>query len=241
MEEKMDIAKLIQKINTQDPEDRYNIIEETDDFIIVNKKYGIAVQATDKGQLDLEKTLQKKYKKPIYVINRIDQPVSGLVIFGKTKEFTEAFTEKFKDRSVHKTYLTLVAGTPERERTMLTHFIKKLHNRAMTSDEPVDQKFKESKLAYTLLQSFDNYHLLRIELFTGRFHQIRAQLATVDLPIKGDLKYASKRPNLDRSICLLSYKLAFEHPFTKEMHAYTAPFPDNDVLWTLIDKSLLDG
>lgn len=220
-------------------EEVYHIIEETEDFIIVFKKYGIAVQATDKEQEDLEKLLQKKYSFPLYVLNRIDQPVSGLVIFGKNKEFTEAFTEMLKARVVKKTYLAIVSGTPAIETTQLKHYIKKLHNRAMTADEKVDDFFKEAILSYTLLQSFDHYHLLKVDLETGRFHQIRAQLSTMEMPIKGDLKYASKRPNLDRSICLLAYKMEFTHPFTNKLYQYIAPIPTNDVLWGLIDPSVL--
>ncbi|MBC7885944.1 MAG: RNA pseudouridine synthase [Saprospiraceae bacterium] len=231
---------LLKHINQKPFDDNYVIIDETDDFLIVLKKYGVAVQATDAGQDDLEKILKEKYKSQIFVLNRIDQPVSGLVIFGKNKVFTEAFTEMLKERVVKKTYLALVAGNPEKEKTELRHFIKKLHNRAMTADEKVDENFKEAVLHYTLLQSFENYHLLKIDLETGRFHQIRAQLATMEMPVKGDLKYGSRRPNLDRSICLLSYKLEFTHPFTAKKYVYQAPFPDNDVLWSLVDISLID-
>jgi len=229
------------KLSKKSFEDTYEIIDETDDFLIVLKKHGVAVQATDSEQDDLEKILKEKYKTPIFVLNRIDQPVTGLVIFGKNKKFTEAFTEMFKERVVKKTYLAIVAGNPEKEPTKLNHFIKKLHNRAMTADEKVDENFKESVLYYTLIQSFDNYHLLKVDLETGRFHQIRAQLATMEMPIKGDLKYGSRRPNLDRSICLLSYKFAFTHPFTGKKYEYKAPFPTNDVLWALVDEHLVDS
>jgi len=221
-------------------ENRFEIIAEELDFLIVYKKFGLAVQATDTEQRDLETILKQSYGPDIYVLNRIDQPVSGLVIFGRNKLFAEQFTEMLKERTVKKTYLALVSGTPEKETTMLKHYIKKLHNRAMTADEQVDQNFKESILYYTLLQSFDNYHLLKIDLKTGRFHQIRAQLATVELIIKGDLKYGSKRPNIDKSIGLLSYKLEFQHPFTGVKYSYTSPLPTNDVLWALSENSLAD-
>lgn len=95
----------------------------------------------------------------------------------------------------------------------------------MTADERFDEYFKEAVLVYTLLQSFDKYHLLKIDLKTGRFHQIRAQLATMEMPIKGDLKYQIRRPNLDRSIGLLSYKLEFIHPFTLKNTAIRRLYP----------------
>ncbi|MCB9308696.1 MAG: RluA family pseudouridine synthase [Lewinellaceae bacterium] len=220
-------------------EDHYTIIDETDDFFVVFKRYGIPVQVTDNEQMDLEGFLNAKFGGKVHVLNRIDQPVSGLVIFGKTREFTRIFTELLKNREVKKTYIALVSGNPNKQTTTLTHYIKKLHNRAMTSDEALDDDYKLAELEYTLIQSFDNYHALKVDLKTGRFHQIRAQMATMGMPIKGDLKYGSRRPNLDRSIGLLSYKLEFIHPKTGKHYAYTAPFPTNEVLWQLIDKELI--
>lgn len=219
---------------------QYEILDEQEDFIIVYKHHGIAVQATDIKQNDIEGQLKEKFGKNIFVLNRIDQPVSGLVIFGKNKRFAELFTEMLKGRVVKKTYLALVSGHPNTHPTELTHYIKKLHNRSMTADEQIDDNYKEAILNYTLLQSFDKYHLLKIDLKTGRFHQIRAQMATMELTIKGDLKYGSKRPNIDKSIGLLSYKLAFTHPDTGKEYNYTSPLPTNDVLWGLIDPAKLD-
>ncbi|MBK8624637.1 MAG: RluA family pseudouridine synthase [Saprospiraceae bacterium] len=236
----MDISLLNNFVGKTSFESNYEIIDETEDFIVILKKNGIAVQVTDKDVDDLETVLSSRYKEKVHVLNRIDQPVTGLVIFGKNKNFAAHFTEMLKERTVKKTYLALVAGQPNSEPTELRHYLKKLHNRAMTADEKVDDFFKEAVLVYALLQSFDNYHLLKIDLKTGRFHQIRAQLATMEMPIKGDLKYGSRRPNLDRSIGLLSYKLEFTHPFTGKIHIYKAPLPTNDVLWSLVDTNLID-
>jgi 23S rRNA pseudouridine1911/1915/1917 synthase len=236
----LDFSLLNKFGNKSSFESNYEVIDETEDFIVILKKHGLAVQVTDKEVDDLETILNNRYAEKVHVLNRIDQPVTGLVIFGKNKVFASHFTEMLKERSVKKTYLALVSGEPQKVPTELKHYIKKLHNRAMTADEKVDDFFKESILVYTLLQSFDRYHLLKIDLKTGRFHQIRAQLATMDMPIKGDLKYGSRRPNLDRSIGLLSYKLEFIHPFTGKKHSYTAPLPENDVLWTMVDRTLLE-
>jgi len=236
---KLDVKSIEGLLRKQRFEDLYTIVDETEDFIVILKKSGIPVQVTDKQIIDLETQLNQRYSEKVHVLNRIDQPVSGLVIFGKNKAFAAAFTEMLKAREVKKTYLALVGGHPQKGKVLLRHYIKKLHNRAMTADEPIDENFKEAVLEYRLVQSFDNYHLLEIDLKTGRFHQIRAQLATMDMIIKGDLKYGSRRPNLDRSIGLLSYKLSFVHPFTGKLHQYKAPLPDNDVLWGLVDVSAL--
>lgn len=219
----------------------YDIHYENEDFIIINKRYGLAVQATDSDvKIDLETILNKRYPHPVFVINRIDMPVSGLVIFGKNKVFTKAMTEDLKNRTITKVYLAIVKGQPIKDEPQeVRHFLKKLHNRAMTADEAINDFYKEAILTYTWLYSFDNYELLKIDLHTGRFHQIRAQLATIEMPIKGDLKYGSRRPNLDRSICLLSYKLRFTHPITGEKFSFSAPLPTNEVMWKDIPESLL--
>jgi len=234
--ENLDFFPLNSLLTGRQPfDENYSVIEETDDFVVIFKKSGIAVQVTDKQTDDLERILEEKYKGRVYVLNRIDQPVAGLVIFGKNKAFTQEFSEMIQKREVKKTYLALVAGEPNPQPTILKHYIKKLHNRAMTADEKIDDSYKECELKYTLIKSFDNYHLLKVDLITGRFHQIRAQLATVGLPIKGDLKYGSKRPNLDRSIGLLSYQLEFVHPVTRKVYKFTSALPQNDVLWGLVD------
>jgi 23S rRNA pseudouridine1911/1915/1917 synthase len=239
MEHPIDLSSL-QKLNERkSAEVQYRILDETNDFIVVYKLNGLPVQVTDSDADNLERILNDRYKQKLYVLNRIDQPVSGLVIFGRNAEFSAAFTELLKAREVKKTYLALVAGNPEKGPVILKHYIKKLHNRAMTADEALDDNYKEAILVYERLQSFDHYHLLKIDLKTGRFHQIRAQLATMEMPIKGDLKYGSKRPNLDRSIGLVSFRLSFNHPVTGESFSYEAPLPDNDILWKLVDRSTL--
>lgn len=218
----------------------YSIIFENQDFLIVQKNSGLAVQTTDHIQRDLETLLKEKYGEGIFVLNRIDQPVTGLVIFARNKQFADLFSQLIKDRKIKKEYLAIVSGHPKLdERVLAKHYIKKLHNRSMTSDEPMDSNYKEAVLYYTPLQHFEHYSLLQIELVTGRFHQIRAQMATLGMPVKGDLKYGSKRPNLDKSICLLSYKLEFSHPISGELFCFTSDIPDNDVLWQLINQELL--
>ncbi len=218
----------------------FSILFENQDFLVIQKNSGLAVQTTDQIQRDLETLLKEQFGNNIFVLNRIDQPVTGLVIFARNKSFADLFSQLIKERKIKKEYLAIVSGQQKlHERTLAKHFIKKLHNRSMTSDEPMDSQYKEAVLYYTPLQHFDHYSLLHIELVTGRFHQIRAQMATLGMPVKGDLKYGSKRPNIDRSICLLSYKLEFTHPITNEVFSFTSEIPDNDVLWQLIDPDIL--
>ena len=107
----VDLSLLKNFVNkTPSFESDYEIVDETDDFIVILKKHGLAVQVTDKEVDDLESILNSRYKEKVHVLNRIDQPVTGLVIFGKNKNFASNFTEMLKERSEKKTYLALVSG-----------------------------------------------------------------------------------------------------------------------------------
>ena len=106
-------------------------------------------------------------------------------------------------------------------------------NRAFAHDEEKPNS-KRAELTYKVIASIDNYHLLEINLVTGRHHQIRAQLAKIDCPIKGDERYGFKRGNKDRSIHLHAWKLEFRHPVTNDVVKLEAPIPD-EVVWQAFD------
>jgi 23S rRNA pseudouridine1911/1915/1917 synthase len=95
------------------------------------------------------------------------------------------------------------------------------------------QKGKKAILSYKTLARTDRYHLLDIDLLSGRFHQIRAQLSLIGCPIKGDVKYGARRANKDRSIHLHAWKISFVHPFNGESINITAPWPD-DPVWNVL-------
>ena len=125
----------------------------------------------------------------------------------------------FADKAqVQKTYWALVDAMPPATEGTLTHWLvrNEKQNKSVAHNKEV-QHSKKAVLHYKLLKSFDHYHLLEIDLITGRHHQIRAQLAAIGLHIKGDLKYGAKRSNPDGGICLHAYKLTFEHPVKKEI------------------------
>ena len=125
----------------------------------------------------------------------------------------------FADKAqVQKTYWALVDTMPPATEGTLTHWLvrNEKQNKSVAHNKEV-QHSKKAVLHYKLLKSFDHYHLLEIDLITGRHHQIRAQLAAIGLHIKGDLKYGAKRSNPDGGICLHAYKLTFEHPVKKEV------------------------
>jgi 23S rRNA pseudouridine1911/1915/1917 synthase len=209
------------------------IVYEDNHLIIVHKLSGEIVQADKTGDEPLSEKirtfLKEKYQKPgnvfVGIIHRIDRPVSGLVIYAKTSKGLFRMNELFKERKIRKLYHALVEQKPAILEQELNQFIRKNEkiNRSVISDEP-KEGYVSASLYYKYLQATDRYHLLEVELFTGRHHQIRAQLARLGMCIKGDLKYGAKRSNPDGSISLQSQKVIFEHPIAKKIIEVETPY-----------------
>ena len=137
----------------------------------------------------------------------------------------------FREKSVQKTYWAIVKKSPIKERDTLINFLKKntKNNKSYVYEKQVEGS-KKATLHYQVLKTLDRYTLLEVALETGRHHQIRAQLAHISSPIKGDLKYGFDRSNNDGSIHLHARKITFTHPVSKENLTITAP-PPKDVIW----------
>ena len=209
------------------------ILYEDNHIIIVHKLPGEIVQADKTGDEPLSEKirafLKEKYQKPgnvfVGIIHRIDRPVSGVVIFAKTSKGLMRMNEVFKYRKIRKLYHALVEQKPVIEEQTIEQFLKKneKQNRSIVSNEQ-KEGYLTASLHYRYLQSTKNYYLLEVELFTGRHHQIRAQLSANGMCIKGDLKYGAKRSNPDASISLQAQKVIFEHPITKTIIEIETPF-----------------
>jgi 23S rRNA pseudouridine1911/1915/1917 synthase len=210
------------------------ILYEDNHIIIINKKVGELVQGDSTGDVTLadevKNYLKVTYNKPGNVfaglVHRIDRPVSGAVIFAKTSKALSRMTLKIKEREFSKIYLAIVKNKPPKDADELTNYMIK--NESQNKSYIVSSNTKGAKLAqlrYRVIGSSDSYYLLEVELITGRHHQIRAQLAHMGCPIKGDLKYGFPRSNPDASISLHAYKLHFEHPTLKTPIDIKAPKP----------------
>lgn len=220
-----------------------DILYEDNHLIAVNKPTGMLVQGDITGDeclLDVVKAyIKEKYEKPgnvfLGLIHRIDRPVSGVVVLAKTSKALERMNNLFKTRDVVKTYWTVVEKLPEPDSGILKNYLQKnaAENKSFVTKKIGDGK--ESILEYKFLEGSDNYFLLEITPQTGRHHQIRAQLAHIGSPIKGDVKYGAKRTNKDGSIHLHARSLKFEHPITKEKISIKAKVP-KDGLWEYFEK-----
>lgn len=224
------------------------ILYEDNHIIIVNKAPGEIVQGDKTGDEPLSETLKKLIKerdaKPgnvfLGVVHRLDRPVGGVVVFAKTSKALSRLNEMFRNGDVHKTYWAISRNRPPKDADTLTHYITTVErsNKSYASLTPKNGA-KEARLSYRLIASSDRYHLLEVNLMTGRKHQIRVQLSSVGCPVKGDLKYGDKRSNPDGSISLLARRVRFVHPVSQKLIDVTAPVPQDDVLWTALEKSAM--
>lgn len=241
---------MMEKINGIHPSSIWpqQIVYEDNHIIVINKLPSEIVQGDKTGDMPLSEKvkqfIKERDKKPgnvfCGVIHRLDRPVSGLVIFAKTSKALARFNELFRNKSIGKTYLAVVKNKPAKEKDRLLHFI--LKNEKNNQSKAFNKEVKHSQRAeldYEWLASSDNYHLLKINLQTGRHHQIRAQLSAIGSPIKGDLKYGAERSNSGGFIHLHSYSLSFTHPIKKEELNLKAGPISNDSVWIYFLKEQL--
>ncbi|WP_462280514.1 RluA family pseudouridine synthase [Salinivirga cyanobacteriivorans] len=224
---------------------KLDILYEDNHLIAVNKPVGMLVQGDESGDKSLldevAEYLKKKYNKPGNVftglVHRIDRPVSGVVLIARTSKALARMNELLRNRDIKREYWALVKDKPEKLKDTLKHYLRK--------DESKNKSFasfkqkKGSKLAvldYEVAGRSSNYYLIKVNLRTGRHHQIRCQLAKIKTPIRGDLKYGFPRSNKGGGINLHAKKLEFVHPVKQEKIIIEAPLPLDDNLWREFDQ-----
>ena len=220
------------------------ILYEDNHIIIVNKRSSDLVQGDGTGDESLDNIvreyIKEKYKKPgdvfLGVVHRLDRPVSGCVVYARTSKALSRLSELFRTREVKKIYWAIVTNRPPAEEGVISSWLKK--NEPQNKSYVYDKEVKGSKMAelsYSLLARSEKYYLLEIDLRTGRHHQIRAQLASVGCPIKGDLKYGAPRSNDGGGVSLHSRRVTFIHPVKNEEITAVAPLPV-DKIWKLFSN-----
>ena len=221
------------------------ILYEDNHIIAVYKRSSDLVQGDKTGDVSLDteikKYLAEKYKKTgevfLGVVHRLDRPVSGVMLFARTSKALTRLNEMFKTQQVKKTYLAIVKERPPEDEARITHYLKKneAQNKSYVYESEVKGS-KEASLTYRLKGRSERFYLLEVELHSGRHHQIRAQLAKIGCPVKGDLKYGFPRSNEDGGISLFARRLEFVHPVKKESIKITAHFPEGDIWPAFIDS-----
>lgn len=220
------------------------ILYEDNHILAINKLVGEIIQGDKTGDEPLSELLKRYIKerdaKPgnvfMGVTHRLDRPVSGVTLFAKTSKALSRLNELFRIGEVKKTYWAIVKNRPPKDVDTLTHYLTRneKQNKSTAHNKPVNNA-KEAKLIYKLIASSDTYHLLEVQLLTGRHHQIRSQLAAIGCPIKGDLKYGFPRSNLDGGISLHARSAELIHPIKKVQLKIVAPVP-NEKLWMWFEE-----
>ena len=159
----------------------------------------------------------------------LDRPVSGLVIFARTSKALERMMEMFRKRDIQKTYWAVTRKKPYPEKGKLTHWLVERTKRRIPQRPMITQKIKplKAELNYKILGKINLHYLVEVEPITGRPHQIRVQLASLNCPIRGDIKYGYDKPNVDASINLHARRLYFIHPIKKTPIICKASVPEN--------------
>ncbi len=207
------------------------IIFEDRDIIVVRKPAGLATQTARVGQQDVVSELKNCLRQPyLGIIHRLDQPVEGLLVFAKNKSAAAGLTAQLQrqgeDGTLHKRYYAVLCGRPdENEGRLVDYLYKNQDNRAVVAEcEGAAGAAKKAVLSYRVLQTVDSpaeLSLAEVVLETGRFHQIRAQMAHHGYPLLGDVRYGDERVRgLSLSlavgdVALCAYYLKFVHPVSK--------------------------
>lgn len=215
------------------------ILYEDNHLLVVNKAVSEIVQGDKTGDKPLSELakdyLKNKYDKPgnvfMGVVHRLDRPVSGAVVFARTGKALSRMNDLVKERAIRKIYWAIVKNQPPQQTDTLRHHLRRdaVKNKSFVVKQPGTDT-KEAVLTYKILAASRDYYLLQVDLETGRHHQIRAQLAAIGCPIKGDLKYGFPRSNNDASISLHARSLSFMHPVKKQLVHVLAP-PPKEALW----------
>ncbi|MCI4650796.1 RluA family pseudouridine synthase [Phaeodactylibacter sp.] len=208
------------------------VLYKNNQLIAFNKPAGLPVTTDKTGDKAMDQLGEIYCKSTLGLVHRLDRPASGVVLFARSENALAHLNEQFRERQVEKVYLAAVANRPEAMEGKLVHYLRRdgRKNKTIAYSDP-QKDAKQAELSYRYLDSSDHYHLLEIRLHTGRHHQIRAQLADIGCPIKGDVKYGFRRSNPDRSIHLHAWKLTFRHPVSNQEETITAPLPQQDPVW----------
>lgn len=210
------------------------ILETNNQFLVVDKPFGWPVQKDLTEDVSLAQIVGNYCKHPVHLNTRLDRPVGGLTLFSKSPKAHKHFAS---DKLV-KTYLAIVEGVLDTPTTILQNRIghDAKNKKAFISN---DENLPYCQLQYEVLHTYDRYTLLKIEISSGRFHQIRCQMAHLGFPIKGDVKYKARRSNKDKSIHLFSYQLQLTHPVSLKPQVFTADIPEHDALWALAKEIII--
>lgn len=217
------------------------IIYEDNHLLVVQKPVNVISQADDTNDPDmltlLKEDLKQRYNKPgqVYLglVHRLDRPVGGVMVFAKTSKAASRLSDQIRRREFKKVYLAVLHGVPDNKSGMLKHYL--LKDAATNTVYPVPmgrEGAKEAILEYTVLDCQDGLSLVKVNLHTGRPHQIRVQFAATGHPLYGDQKYGAQKNKPGQQIALWSTEITCKHPTRDEEMRFESE-PPQEFPWNI--------
>ena len=214
------------------------VIYEDNHILVVIKPQNLPTQADISGDEDLltklKSYIKQKYNKEgnvfLGLVHRLDRPTGGVMVFARTSKAAERLSEQIRNGEVDKTYFAVLEGTPKNKRYRLINYLKKDEKNNIVKIAPqYEDGAKEAILDYQVLETKDSRSLVKVDLETGRSHQIRVQMAGIGCPVVGDQKYGkdAKKCNL----ALWAAILRFTHPVTKKIMTFKVMPPVENAPW----------
>lgn len=208
---------------------KWKNVYEDDVIIVCDKPAGVAVQSRRLDRKDLEGLvrsylIKQSGRRDVFAaaVHRLDQPVEGLVLLAKTRQAAATLSGQMQGGEWSKEYLAVVEGKlPQTEGILEDYLRKDIRTQQAQIVSAQEEGAKRAKLEYKVLESLADRQLVRIRLYTGRYHQIRAQLAHAGHPLAGDSRYRSASGMDGRGLGLCAYRLTFSHPVTGERLTFT--------------------
>lgn len=208
---------------------RLHIMYEDDDIIVVNKGYGLLSVGTDSKREGTAYSLLREYVKRVdprqklFIVHRLDQQTSGVMLFAKSAEAKEAMQHNWNNMVLERKYAAIVKGRPDpAEGTITSYLAENAAHEVYSTDKPSEGKLAVTR--YRTVRTRGGYSLLEVQLETGRKNQIRVHLAEQGLPIVGDRRYGSDISPIHR-LALHAETLRFVHPVTRRDMYFTCPLP----------------
>jgi 23S rRNA pseudouridine1911/1915/1917 synthase len=219
-----------------------HIIYEDNHLLVVEKPVNVLSQEDETNDKDmltiLKEYIKKKYNKPgnVYLglVHRLDRPVGGVMIFAKTSKAASRLSEQVRNKTFKKTYFAVIHGNMNKRDTLKDYLYKDSKTNIVTVVKKGYPNSKDAELDYEILDSEDNLSLVKINLKTGRSHQIRVQFASRGHALYGDQKYGKNVNKVGQQIALWSNSIEIVHPITKEKQIFKS-IPPDEYPWNLFN------
>ncbi len=214
------------------------VVFEDNQVVVVLKPQNQPSQQDESGDLDLltevKQYVKQKYNKPgeafVGLVHRLDRPTGGLMVFARNSKAAQRLADQIKDGTMKKTYYAVVEGNVTKQSGKLINYLKKDEkNNIVRLCPPLEEGAKKAELEFSVLEKSEKHTLLRIQILTGRSHQIRVQMANFGHPLVGDMKY---NKNAQKGLLALwAGRLEFVHPVTKEKMVFISSPDETKKPW----------